>query len=145
MANWTHVNGIFRINCCRGIEPKPNFYEIFGKQCLYDDPSELHEEMYEHPERFLPSSYMEQSCHISVWEDPVKCNAAAYTVSIFGDLRGHDTTTEIIDYFKKVCDKIGRFHIRQAVMTAENEWSKTVQTATYVDGEIKIETYKKEG
>lgn len=140
MSNWTHVNGVFRIDCIRSLEDEPDFTKIFGKQCLYHESGELWDEKEKHPELFLPSG-SEGTCMISVWDNPNKDYTDAFTVSIFGDLRDHDSTEEIMDYFKAVCEKLDNFHIRQAVMTAENEWFGT-QTATYVDGVVHISTYK---
>ena len=61
---------------------------------------------------------------------------AAYTVSIFGDLRDHDDVDEIIYWFEEKCkalkeDKNVPFWIRQAVITVENE-QYGMRTKTYI-------------
>lgn len=140
MSNWTHVNGIFRIDCIRCLQEDPDFKEIFGKQCLFDDPNELWNEKNEHPERFLPSG-SEGTCRISIWVNPNVNDMAAFTVSIFGDLRDHDSTDDVMEYFKQTCQKLKSFVIRQAVMTAYNEDYNITQTATLTDNKIHITVY----
>ena len=73
----------------------------------------------------------EGSLQISVWDNPDKNCANAYTVSIFGDLRDHDNPQEIINWFKS---KINNLWIRQAVITVSNEWNGTF-TWTYGFGD----------
>ena len=98
MSNWTHVAGIIRIddfNRCTGGKPL-NF------EALIDLPWGS--------EGFL---------NMEVWENPDKSSMAGYTVSIFGDLRDHDSADEIIDWFKETCAKF--IEVRQAVITVRNE------------------------
>jgi len=44
---------------------------------------------------------------------------AAYTISIFGDLRDHNDPNDIIEWFKGVLKRCGM--IRQATITVKNE------------------------
>lgn len=115
MSCWTHVAGIMRIDAIR-IEEDNNFDfdQFIGKECLFNDPSEVWDECREHPEKFLPMG-SEGSLRKSVWINPNPSHMAAYTVSIFGDLRNHYSAQSIVDWFKKKCDQ---FSIRQAVITA---------------------------
>lgn len=48
---------------------------------------------------------------------------AAYTVTIFGDLRDHNSAKEIIEWFKNKVDALSQmsFGIRNACITAYNE------------------------
>ena len=69
----------------------------------------------------------EGSLQKSVWEDPDRSSVAAYTVSIFGDLRDHDSCDEIIDWFKEKCENL---MVRNAVITVNNERNGT-KTWTY--------------
>lgn len=119
MSNWTHVAGIIRVD---GLQIDDfggalDFDKLIGKEVLFDSPSELWNEADEHPERFLPLG-SEGSLQKTVWENPDKSCIAAYTVSIFGDLRDHDDLHEITEWFRKVCDKLW---VRNAVITATNE------------------------
>lgn len=128
MSNWTHVAGIVRIDFIRFEEISEQEYldaidEIFGKEYDYDSPRELWEEAGEHPEEFLPAG-SEGSLHKSMWLNPDKSCMAAMTVSIFGDLRDHDSPGEIIEWFKGKCENEDLM-IRNAVITVENEWNGT--------------------
>lgn len=122
MSNWTHVAGIIRVDLIRWEgDEKIDFIKELGKSCIYSDSDEIWEEFEEYPERFLPSG-SEGTLQMSVWENPSKNHVAAYTVSIFGDLRDHDSCDEIIEWFKKQCEK---FWVRNAIITVENEWNGT--------------------
>lgn len=123
MSNWTHVAAIFRID---SFSHNLNFTEIFGKELNYNDPMDKWEEAEVHPEQFLPLG-SEGSLNMSVWENPNASCVASYTVSVFGDLRSHDSIDEIIKWFDKHCDAVW---IRQAVITVYNEYYGT-QTKTY--------------
>lgn len=123
MSNWTHVAAIFRVD---GFRRAYNFTEIFGKELNWNDSMDKWRESEEHPEQFLPLG-SEGSLEMSVWENPDSSCLAAYTVSIFGDLRDHDNIDEIINWFDEKCKGIW---IRQAVITVENEMYGT-STKTY--------------
>lgn len=117
MSNWTHVAGIIRVDCIRGLEVKPDFAQIFGKELHWGSTPEEWEEYATHPEGYLPSG-SEGSLTITVWDNPKKSHIAAYTVSIFGDLRDHENSDEIIEWFK---DKCAKLRVRNACIVAENE------------------------
>lgn len=125
MSNWTHVAGIIRVD---GLS-KIDFDEIIGKECLFESPEEVWDDMEEHPDNYLPMG-SEGSLQKIIWENPDKNCLASYTVSIFGDLRDHYSTSDIIEWFKKKCELLW---VRNAVITATNE---AYGTETY--------TYKKE-
>ena len=120
MSNWTHVAGIIRVDLLRPLSDvqEIDFTKMIGKELEYDGDWDSYEE---HPEEFLPAG-SEGSLKMSVWANPEKNDATAYTVSIFGDLRHHDDPDEIIEWFKKICEK---FMVRQACITVENEWNGT--------------------
>ena len=59
---------------------------------------------------------------VTVWENPDLHCLAAYTVSVFGDLRDHDSAHEIVELLKLKCESLW---IRQAVVTVENEQNGT--------------------
>ena len=121
MSNWTHVAAIFRIDYIHGIMEGLNFEEIFGKECLWKSDGATWEDMRKNPDKYFPHG-SEGSLRMSVWENPNKSHLAAYTVSVFGDLRDHDDIEEIITWFNKCCEKC---IIRQACVTVENEWNGT--------------------
>ena len=122
MSNWTHVAAVARIDSIVGLTPELDFEKVFGKTLGYEDGDSKWKEQEEHPERYLPIG-SEGSLQMSVWTDPDPCNMARYTVSIFGDLRDHDSPQEIVDWFK---EKIKDLWIRQATITVENEYYGTV-------------------
>ncbi len=126
MSNWTHVAGIIRLDDSRDDEESDNeikkrLEDYFGKELLNNSPKKDWEEAYNHPERYLPLG-SEGSLKMSVWINPKIGSIAAYTVSIFGDLRDHESADEIIDWFKEKCcnDDIW---VRNAIVTAHNEFN----------------------
>lgn len=125
MSNWTHVAAVIRIDAIRLTNTKVNWDEIFGKECLWGSGRSVWEDMYEHPEKYLPHG-SEGSLRKTIWTNPDKSNLDSYTVTVFGDLRDHDNIDAIIDWFNKSCDKC---MIRQACITVRNEWFgvKTVE------------------
>jgi len=120
MSVWTHVAAVVRIDDFRfsDDQPIPDWDEIFGKECLFDAPSEVWDDCEAHPEKYLPCG-SEGTLQKTAWINPDSHMVAAYTVTIFGDLRDYENLDEIIDWFKEKVDssKIG---IRQAVITATN-------------------------
>lgn len=125
MSNWTHVAAIFRVDSFRFAGHEINFSEVFGQELSYRDRGAWYEAE-ACPENFLPFG-SEGSLHMSVWENPEQNHIAAYTVSVFGDLRDHDSIEEIMEWFEKKCQAVS---IRQAVITVHNEYHGT-QTRTY--------------
>ena len=124
MSNWTHVVGTIRIDCLRGLyeyEDKPNFDEIFGKECRWIDDNSIWNDAEENPQNFLPMG-SEGSLHKIVWENPDKSHIQSYMVTVFGDLRDHDEPDDIIKWFKEICSKLW---VRNAVIEVTNEWYGT--------------------
>lgn len=111
MSIWTHVAGIIRIDDTRfdGSNVK-RIKEIVKDSLPYGSEGSLKFEVCESPE------------HSSI---------AAYVVSIFGDLRDFDSSSEVIDWFKGVCCKIDEMNsddiilIRQATITSRTEGRKS--------------------
>jgi len=134
MSNWTHVAGIIRIDDIGrafSTENKQlNWDEIFGKECHFDSDESVWKDYYDNPEIYMPSG-SEGTLTKSVWVNPNIHNVDAYTVSIFGDLRDHDNPKEIIEWFKEVIKK-HELWVRNAVITAENEWYGT-ETWVFID------------
>ena len=132
MSNWTHVAGVVRIDCITAFMVNKNvdFHNIFGKELDFYDDSDVWEDAEENPSNYLPMG-SEGSLKISVWENPRDECAARYTVSIFGDLRDHDSAEEIVEWFKNKIDEIEEdmengIWIRQACITVDNEWYRMV-------------------
>lgn len=140
MSMWTHVCGSFRVDCMVGLEPEPDFEDIFGRECLFDSPMTLWNELDENPSKFLPCG-SEGTLQMSVWSNPDKHSMAAYTIDIFGDLRDYNDPAAIMEYFCTVCKRLARYSIRQAIMTANNE-SGLMQTAVLdpIDANVVITT-----
>ena len=124
MSNWTHVAAIFRVDSFS--HEGKDFTKIFGKELDYYDSTEKWNEASDHPEHFLPLG-SEGSLQMSVWENPDESCMNVFTISVFGDLRDHDSIEEIIKWFDEKCSMLW---IRQAVITVENERNGT-QTKTY--------------
>lgn len=120
MSAWAHVAAIVRVDDFRfsDDQPIPDWDEIFGKECLFHSPVEVWVDCEKHPEKYLPCG-SEGSLRKTVWVNPDSHNVAAYTVTIFGDLRDFENLDEIIDWFKEKVD-LGEIAIRQAVITATN-------------------------
>lgn len=151
MSNWTHVAAVFRVDGLRGYEKEPDWDKILGKECLFPQHESdargqwIHTEKAEtafdedlkafgklckdaakHPTKYLPMG-SEGSLQKSVWRNPDASHIAAYTVTVWGDLRDHESIGEIKEWFDRCCKKL---MIRQATCTASNELNGT-ETWTY--------------
>jgi hypothetical protein len=129
MSNWTHVAGVMRVDYYIKGDEELDFDKLLGKEC-HDYDSFV--DAYKHPELYLPMG-SEGSLRKSVWINPDDSHLARYTVSIFGDLRDHDSCDEIIEWFKNKCKSFGG-DIRQATITVYNEYNGT-KSYTYVEEE----------
>jgi len=126
MSIWTHVAGIVRVNDFRFDESKINWNKVFGREIRFDSSDRTWHEYAKHPEKFMPCG-SEGSLQRSVWVNPDNSHVAAYTISIFGDLRDYSDTDKIIAWFKESCDKMW---VRQACITVQCE-AGDKQTYTY--------------
>ena len=123
MSNWTHVAGVIRVDYMKWDDiPELDFDELLGKECLWEADEETWVDADNNPNKYLPMG-SEGSLQKSVWIDPDKSNIPRYTVSIFGDLRDHDSCDEIIEWFKNKCKLIGS--VRQATITVDNGYYGT--------------------
>lgn len=142
MSNWTHVSAVFRVDdwgILFGGKPF-DFDEIFGKEVIWNDDNfhEFCEEMKyasDHQDEYLPLG-SEGSLHKSVWTNQDTSAVAKYTVTVWGDLRDHDSIEEIEKWFKDSCAKI-KESIRQAVCTISNEQNGNKTIAFRFDEEVK--------
>lgn len=128
MSMWTHVAATVRIDDFRFSDDQtiPDWDEIFGKECLFDSPEEVWDDYYSQPEAYLPCG-SEGTLHKTAWINPNSCKLAAYTITIFGDLRDYDSPKKIVDWFKGIINS-GEIIIRQAVITATNDWKTLTWT-----------------
>lgn len=122
MSNWTHVAAIARIDHAKFLlkdfqDSELDFTHIFGKELNWNAPIEDWIYAEKHEDEYLPLG-SEGTLHMSVWCNPDECSLARYTVSMFGDLRDHESATEIIDWFKT---KLKNLNVREASIIVENE------------------------
>lgn len=127
MSNWTHVAGVIRVDNLRIHKNEPDWDGIFGKELLFESSERRWNDAEKHPEKYLPFG-SEGSLQKVVWINPDTSSMAAYTITIFGDLRDHDSAKEIIEWFKNKCKNL---YVRQATITVENELNGT-ETWTYL-------------
>ena len=122
MSVWTHVAAVFRLDSFRFEEP--DFYILFGKACLYDDNDAVWDDYDSHPENYMPAG-SEGSLEKKICVNPDDSCMAAYTISVFGDLRDFDDVVKIKRWFEVCCNRINLCRdlcgIRQAVITVECE------------------------
>ena len=124
MSNWTHVAAVVRVDDIRIPELSDgdvDFVSVFGKECRFDSPEEVWDNLHDHPDQYLPRG-SEGTLHMEVWTNPDLSHCDAYTVTIFGDLRDHDSAQEVISWFKTKLERDpieGR--IRNACIVANNE------------------------
>lgn len=91
MSIWTHVNGSLRVDAFRipGMGSPPL---NMGIQASFEDS---------HEPVFIPYG-SEGSLVWTKWDNPSKSSLAAYTVTVFGDLRDYDNVKEIEDYLAQI-------------------------------------------
>lgn len=123
MSNWTHVAGIIRVDSIR-FDEEIDFDKVLGKECLFDAPLSVWDDVESNPDKYLPMG-SKGSLQKTIWVNPDKSCMDAYVVSIFGDLRNHDSAKDIIDWFKKKCEKLS---VRNAVI---NVWNECYGTETW--------------
>lgn len=126
MSNWSHVAAVIRIDDFRMNDSVPDFEKLFGKTMTWDDMLGCGEEYDE--KEYLPMG-SEGSLEMSVWVNNDIHKIAAYTVTIFGDLRDSDSAEEIISWFKDKCELIDKdfLGVRNACIVVNNEWNGTVE------------------
>lgn len=120
MSTWTHASGVVRVDAIRmGMATEVNWDDIFGKECLWESDPEIWKDADEHPEKYMPCG-SEGTLQKTVWENPKESCMAAYTVSIFGDLRDWYDVDAIIDWFKRIVKDENLLWVRSAVITVTN-------------------------
>lgn len=129
MSNWTHVACVFRVDDIPFLNKKqrPNMDKVFGKECVLrtTDKEDLDafckefRKASKNPDKYLPMG-SEGSLHKSIWTNPDPGAAAHYTVTVWGDLRDHESVEEIETWFRGCCDKLKNW-LRQACCTIVND------------------------
>lgn len=134
MSSWTHVAAIVRVNDFRiyDDEVEPDWDTIFGKEYVYLASIKKWDDARKHPENYLPMG-SEGSLRKTVWVNPDPSCAAAYTVSIFGDLRDYNSPEAIIEWFQKIVNS-DAINVRQACITVTNGHESKVWACNF--GEV---------
>ena len=120
MSQWTHVNGNIRFDAMVGLIPNQDraaIEKVMGKTCRFDDERAISEAC------TVPCG-REGSIQYEIYQSPDPHELAAYSVSIFGDLRDYNNLDEIKKWFEKIITTWAG--IRSAVLVVEIEYSKTV-------------------
>ena len=128
MSNWIHVNAAIRIDDLRLDDSVPDFDELVGKECLIDSPESVWDDMKLNPNLYLPMG-SEGSLQKSICITPGKCDMAACSVLIFGDLRdcNKEDAEGVIEWFKNRCNQINKTDgIRHAVITVRVNTDKPI-------------------
>lgn len=108
MSIWTHVAATIRFDGIRSLGmQKPNL----GKTVDYESPTEDWDKC------DVPCG-SEGSLQTHFWVNPNASSLAAYTASIFGDLRDYENAGEVIAYLERITD--GQM-VRNGVATIEIE------------------------
>lgn len=71
---------------------------------------------------YLPEG-SEGPLHTTIWTNPNESHMAAYTISIFGDLRDYDDSREIMHFFTEYCK--GKM-IRSGIVEIDIEYHETL-------------------
>jgi len=114
MSVWTHVAAIIRIDAVKGFfgpQSKDDIQKVLGPIAKFQGPKEDWDTC------TLPCG-REGSLKYDIWENKDTYCMAAFTVSVFGDLRDYNETDSIKQWFDSICSQ---FMIRQAVCVAEVE------------------------
>ena len=127
MSQWTHVHGVIRFDFLRMALPRPNFEALLGKtqtlhamMAAYDRGEDLPD-----IETKLPEG-SEGTLEWLLWENPDKNHLAAFTVTVFGDLRDYgqpDVDRDLIPWWNAVTlnNPVQGLMVRNAVLCVDVE------------------------
>lgn len=127
MSNWTHVAGVIRIDSFRFDDGTPDFDKLIGKEMPWEGWRTIGEKEWNKAFKSNQLTYLpmgsEGSIQKTVWINPDEHCLAAFTITLFGDLRDHNNPDDVIKWFKKIINRLEKNHlgIRQAMITVENE------------------------
>jgi hypothetical protein len=96
MSTWTHVAATIRFDALR-LPGMPNQKPDLGKTCDFDSPAADWDVC------SVPCG-SEGSLQIHLWENPHPTHIAAFTATIWGDLRDYDSVDEVVEYLNRITD-----------------------------------------
>ena len=148
MSQWTHVNGVIRIDAIRlpGMpNPMNKPEDVLGHMTPDHLPMNVSKtELERHRQDWnrcnIPAG-SEGSIQWQLYDNPMKEAMAAYTVMFWGDLRdfGQEDTPKIVEYFKRVTTKAGA--IRNGVFQIEVEFGNFYTWSYRNDEWVLIDTF----
>lgn len=138
MSQWTHVCGCIRIDRLFDDVNCETIQNALGKALKWESPAEMWDEAENYPERYTPTG-SEGGIEYDIWENPNHSCMAAYTVSIWGDLRDYNSVNEITNWFNKVLYDSSLI-IRDAVLSIDVEY-QCKATLVYNDKVNKCQEY----
>lgn len=128
MSQCTHVAGCIRVDDIRLLSGGIGLAGILGKPIRYYENGERG-----HPTRLPCGS--EGSLDYLIWVNPMTPHLAAYTVSVFGDLRDYDDVEEILRWLVRVTINEGLV-IRDAVLSVDVEFREKLLMVHRRDGDL---------
>ena len=140
MSCWTSVAAVIRLDTVCFSDYKlqqirKKVRETLGKEVHWGSSNEIWEDAENRPEKYLPFG-SEGSLEMVIHTNPDKSSVAAFTVTIFGDLRDRgyseeDLRENYIEWFKKRLNQLNEFvGIRQATITVTNGYDTLNYTYT---------------
>lgn len=129
MSTWTHVAAIFRVDRLPFM-PRPDWDAVFGRECLFESPSSIWDELEADPGAFMPCG-SEGTLRKVIWENPDKSEMAGYAVSVFGDLRDFSDIEGIDVWFQGSCENVEM--LREAVVFVECEDGRKLTDSCYME------------
>lgn len=121
MSIWTHVNGNIRVDSFRFDEAaeEKRIRDALGEIITYDHIGLFGNSLGDCPEIRIPCG-SEGSLEYEIIANPDKSCIAAYSISVWGDLRSYCDTNEIEAWFNRVVYE-SDLSIRQAILQVEVE------------------------
>ena len=128
MSQWTHVAGCIRIDDLRlnGNSEIDEIKRVMGKPLRWEDKD------WDDKVVKRPPTGSEGSLEYDIWVEPNMSSLAAYTVSVWGDLRDYNDVAEIREWFSEIIDS---FMIRDAVLSINVEYGPFVILSAREDTE----------
>jgi len=125
MSTWTHVAAVIRFD---GLQSLGMAIPDLGNTVSYEDEKDKWDKC------TVPCG-SEGSLITTLWSNPSKNSIAAWTATIFGDLRDYEDIEEITAYLKRITD--GK-HVRNGVATIEVEGQSSVVLHWNEDKWVKV-------
>ena len=105
MSYWTDVDCIVKID---SKEPIENFTDIFGKECRWESPKEVWDDMANNPDMYLPSGNEGTLCLKTrlMTRVPSSKYPYRYKCKVFGNLRQFTSWHILIEWLESSLKKI---------------------------------------